>query len=501
MISLEAQDIRYTSYHKTKAVVEHIAGHDAELHYTYGPDHQRQQSTCTEGQTQETRLYIGSYEKQAVGGITRELHYVSGGDGLCAILVTEGGTTTYFIFRDHLGSILTVVKTVGSAWTIIAEQNFDAWGRKRNATDWTYANLAPGPRWLYRGFTGHEHVEPFGLINMNGRMYDPVNGRMMSADRYITSPFATQNINRYSYGHNNPLKYTDPDGDLPFLLVPATFLFGSVLDEVFSNGFTWNSIRTGWNSYNRASAGLSSVTSLRVGQIQLGNLSMELRFGLSFGASTGLGFSGTITYSNGNFSASVGASLYGLASSFGPSGMQFAATYGGSIGWNDGSSSIQAYFSSFQSKGTSQRVGGLAMGHKDWSFAIENDFLPGGDGRDRYRTASARISYKQYSTALRLFTGDPELDNYNVKKGGGKDGTYSGPNANAYRAGILSVGDGNVEIGWNAEGIRHLFQNVLIHDYFLDLFDETSPWFERLPDRFPSQGFVQYGPPRPYTLW
>src|SRR6185295_10481740 len=53
----------------------------------------------------------------------------------------------------------------------------------------------------------------FGLINMNGRLYDPILGRILSPDNYIQSPEYSQNFNRYSYGFNNPLTYTDPTGE------------------------------------------------------------------------------------------------------------------------------------------------------------------------------------------------------------------------------------------------------------------------------------------------
>ena len=66
--------------------------------------------------------------------------------------------------------------------------------------------------WLYRGFTGHEHFPEFGLINMNGRMYDPLIGRMLSPDNFVQSPDYSQSYNRYSYCWNNPLKFTDPSG-------------------------------------------------------------------------------------------------------------------------------------------------------------------------------------------------------------------------------------------------------------------------------------------------
>jgi len=91
----------------------------------------------------------------------------------------------------------------------------------------TYAAAAPGlpqvmeyqhyypfgmqPR-FDRGYTGHEHMAGFGLINMNGRLYDPYLQRFLSPDNIVQSPENAQNYNRYSYCLNNPLMYTDPTG-------------------------------------------------------------------------------------------------------------------------------------------------------------------------------------------------------------------------------------------------------------------------------------------------
>ncbi len=72
-----------------------------------------------------------------------------------------------------------------------------------------------------RGYTAHEMLPTFALINMNGRLYDPVLGRMLSPDNYIQLPDYTQNFNRYSYVLNNPLKYTDPDGEWVQLVIGA----------------------------------------------------------------------------------------------------------------------------------------------------------------------------------------------------------------------------------------------------------------------------------------
>jgi hypothetical protein len=51
---------------------------------------------------------------------------------------------------------------------------------------------------------------------MNGRLYDPLLGRMLSTDNNVQLPDFTQNFNRYSYALNNPLVYTDPDGEFIF---------------------------------------------------------------------------------------------------------------------------------------------------------------------------------------------------------------------------------------------------------------------------------------------
>ena len=65
---------------------------------------------------------------------------------------------------------------------------------------------------LGRGYTGHEHLPWFGLLNMNARLYDPAVGRFLSPDPLVQAPDNTQNYNRYSYCLNNPLRYVDKFG-------------------------------------------------------------------------------------------------------------------------------------------------------------------------------------------------------------------------------------------------------------------------------------------------
>ncbi|PLW98927.1 MAG: hypothetical protein C0591_03525, partial [Marinilabiliales bacterium] len=141
-----------------------------------------------------------------------KLHYISGGDGVSAIYEWMGdensiNKTMHYVLKDHLGSYETII-TPGKA---IEKLSFDPWGRRRNPVDWTYDNV-PTNYTFSRGFTGHEHLDNFDLINMNGRVYDPWLGRFLSPDPIVQAPNYSQSYNRYSYVFNNPLKYTDPTG-------------------------------------------------------------------------------------------------------------------------------------------------------------------------------------------------------------------------------------------------------------------------------------------------
>ena len=53
------------------------------------------------------------------------------------------------------------------------------------------------------------------MIDLGARYYDPRLGRFHSADSVVAAPATGRDWNRYSYGRNNPLRYTDPTGHAP----------------------------------------------------------------------------------------------------------------------------------------------------------------------------------------------------------------------------------------------------------------------------------------------
>lgn len=117
---------------------------------------------------------------------------------------------------------------------------YDPWGRRRNPDNW--AENDNRTTWLVnRGYTGHEHLDAFGIINMNGRVYDPLTASFFSPDPYVQAPDNWMSFNRYSYCLNNPLIYTDPNGEFWWYVV-AGIIGGTInvvthWDEVSSGGF------------------------------------------------------------------------------------------------------------------------------------------------------------------------------------------------------------------------------------------------------------------------
>jgi RHS repeat-associated protein len=152
------------------------------------------------------------YEHEVQGTTEKHLHFIyAGGQALAVHTIQTGSnpqTRTEYLHRDHLGSVEAISNSAGLA---VAYFSHDAWGKPRNA-DWTDStgtlNGAPGNL----GFTGHEMIPEVGLVHMNGRVYDPMLGKFLSADPTVQFEKDVRSYNRYSYVSNNPLRYTDPTG-------------------------------------------------------------------------------------------------------------------------------------------------------------------------------------------------------------------------------------------------------------------------------------------------
>jgi len=195
-------NVTYTDFNKIDMLTEA----DKNYSLTYGVDNQRCLSVLTQGTASLAKYYIGNYEEETDQlGNVKKIHYLSGS----AMLVNLNGVETlYYGYTDNQGSLVALTDANGN---VVEKYAYDPWGARRNPTDWTQKDSRTS--WITnRGYTGHEHLDAFNIINMNGRVYDPATGMFLSPDPFIQSPGDWVNYNRYSYCMGNPMRYTDPSG-------------------------------------------------------------------------------------------------------------------------------------------------------------------------------------------------------------------------------------------------------------------------------------------------
>jgi RHS repeat-associated protein len=117
------------------------------------------------------------------------------------ISVTGGSNTVYYILKDHLGSASVVTSDSGAP---LGEQRYYPYGETRLTTGTIYTDKL---------FTGQRDTG-LGIYHYGARFYSPKIGRFISPDTIIPGYGNPQNLNRFSYVRNNPVRYTDPTGHM-----------------------------------------------------------------------------------------------------------------------------------------------------------------------------------------------------------------------------------------------------------------------------------------------
>ncbi len=169
---------------------------------------------------------------------------------------------------------------------------------------------------------------------MNARLYDPALGRFLSPDPYIQLPDLSQNFNRYSYALNNPLKYTDPDGEFFWIAVGIGALFGSYIGGAAAEGWQMNPLKWDWDGDTWAGIGIGAVlggaggagffytapalaSALGPGGLGFSAArSTASAFAVTGGAAGGMigygsGFAGGMLYSNGDWDYAFQSGIHG----------------------------------------------------------------------------------------------------------------------------------------------------------------------------------------------
>jgi RHS repeat-associated protein len=285
------QSISYTAFDKAETITDTLSdGTLRKMQYVYGLDQQRRESIYTEGSTTKTKYYFGDYEEVSDGTSTQKYFYIDAPTGLAGIYVIDGSGTGVlnYTFNDHLGSITEVINTSAG---LITYQSFDAWGNAMSSTSWTsmakytlfidrcfyrpqlvpiYLKTTTGTR--FEKYVERSEIPIAESVSGNGRMYDPVLGRFLSPDPFVQMPDFSQNFNRYSYCLNNPLKYTDPSGELFFV---DDIIIGAVIGAMIN--VATQTMSGNINSFGKfwSSAGIGALAGAAgagVGQAAAGTL-------------------------------------------------------------------------------------------------------------------------------------------------------------------------------------------------------------------------------------
>ncbi|MFJ3781963.1 RHS repeat-associated core domain-containing protein [Streptomyces sp. NPDC090093] len=145
-----------------------------------------------------TTLYLGSQEvtwTKATGKTTARRSYDLGG----ATAVRQDNGSVGFVVADHHG---TGELSVAADTQALTQRRSLPFGGIRGTT--------PASWPTDRGFVGGTQ-DATGLTHLGAREYDPALGRFVSGDP-IMDPKDPQQLNGYAYGHNNPLRRSDPTG-------------------------------------------------------------------------------------------------------------------------------------------------------------------------------------------------------------------------------------------------------------------------------------------------
>lgn len=386
--------------------------------FVYGPDMQRWKSTTyCNGGVEKTTFYDTDYDKVIdKDGNTTEFIYVD--DNVMMLRKNNGYSLPYIVTKDVLGSVVSIyggdVKQVFSA-------TYDAWGKQ---------TVTMNKIGFIRGYCGHEMLNDYQIINMNGRLYDPVLGRFLSPDNYVQTPDFSQNYNRYSYCLNNPLKYTDPSGELfgidDFLVFSV--VSGAVMGAMHA-GMSGKSI---WKGALFGAAGGAATYGIGAAFGAVGGLGHELLRAGAHGLSTGLfnGLSGENFFSGvvsgaggslmGTFAQSVHLPSWALMSS--------TAAMGGAVSLASGGNFYQGLLNGLQ-------IGAFNFAEHDITYRHDSQGHIIGSIRDVviYPSEAAKQYietagvYETAATGASLLQG---LNEYRSKCRIGTNGKYYFPRAN-----------------------------------------------------------------------
>jgi RHS repeat-associated protein len=180
--------------------------------------------TITVGGLFEERFNSGGYPTEFV-------LYVPATDGITMQLsnMPWWPTAISCLHSDKLGNVVAITSSASSQTQYFY---YDPFGRRADVTGQATSVGIPD---VQVGFTSQEMDDDLGLINMRGRIYDPVQRRFLSMDPHVTNPLNELSYNPYIYVLNSPTNGTDPTGLDDFLGFDETTFEPPSTDDLVSS--------------------------------------------------------------------------------------------------------------------------------------------------------------------------------------------------------------------------------------------------------------------------
>jgi RHS repeat-associated protein len=175
---------------------------------------------------------------------TSSLSYIIHEEGI----MTPGSGYSYFL-KDHLGNTRMVVNTEGTGGII--EQQTDYYPFGMSIAEYNGSIN----KYRYNGKEFQEDVinnKEFGCYDFGSRLYDPQIGRWYMYDRLAENYIS---VAPYCYTLNNPIRYTDPDGCMPWDVLNKA-------KEYFGTWYEWG----GKKPYYIGGAGVEPESASLIGQ-------------------------------------------------------------------------------------------------------------------------------------------------------------------------------------------------------------------------------------------
>ena len=159
----------------------------------------------------------GLRTSKTVGAVTYTYYYINGQ----LRRVTDGTNTTTFFYDEsgkpfgmhHNGSVYyyvtnlqgDVLRLTTADGTVVARYKYDPYGKVISAT----GSMATANPLRYRGYYYDSET---GFYYLQSRYYDPMTGRFINADSYVSTGQGVLGNNMFAYCRNNPVCRKDATG-------------------------------------------------------------------------------------------------------------------------------------------------------------------------------------------------------------------------------------------------------------------------------------------------